>query len=111
MAQPFNPAQRFTILILERLSQLEEFARKNEGGWRLNEERVNDAWFVWIIVNYYQGKNSLQEVEINVKYNEKSRHMNTETLCESVWKDIWRQRGLCYDGWERVSEKRKMCIA
>jgi hypothetical protein len=63
-------------------SLLEEIARKNEGGWWLNEERVNDAWFKWIIVNYHQRKNSLQEVEIYLKYNETSRHMNTETLCD-----------------------------
>ena len=36
----------------ERLSELQEFGLTNDEEWELNEQLVNDAWFLWIVVNY-----------------------------------------------------------
>ena len=35
----------------ERLSHLTHFSRDRLSKWRLNEHRVEDAWFLWTLVN------------------------------------------------------------
>lgn len=46
------------------------------------------AWFMWIVVNYYHEKGELERTHLDVNYDERSKHLNTEELCEMVWKDI-----------------------
>ena len=65
----------------ERLSGLQEFARTNDEEWELNEQRVSDAWFLWIIVNYYHSKGKLAETDIKCEYLYGGRHLNIEELC------------------------------
>ena len=38
-----------------RLAEL-DFCRTTYNDWALNEQRVNDARFLWIVVNYYSEK-------------------------------------------------------
>lgn len=71
-----------------RLSQLDEFSRTKDGGWRLNEDRVNDAWFLWIIVNYYHRNDKLKATGLEFKHVEGSNHVAIEKLCECLWRDI-----------------------
>ena len=72
----------------ERLSGLQEFARTNDEEWELNEQRVNDAWFLWLIVNYYHSKGKLAETDIKCEYSYGGRHLNIEELCRVMWEDI-----------------------
>lgn len=72
----------------EQLSELQEFARTNDEEWELNEQRVNDAWFLWIVVNYYHRKGKLAETDMKCEYSFSGRHLNTEELCRVVWEDI-----------------------
>ena len=78
----------FKITDRERLSELQEFARTNDEEWQLNEQRVNDAWFLWIVVNYYHSKGKLAETDMNCEYSCSGRHLNTEELCRVVWEGI-----------------------
>ena len=71
-----------------RLAQLEEFARKKHGNWQLNEDRVSDAWFLWVIINYFQNHGKLNRMGINVQYDENSKHIKVEQLCQIMWEDI-----------------------
>ena len=72
----------------KRFADVKEFARTKDGEWLLNEDRVKDAWFMWIVVNYYHEKGELERTHLDVNYDERSKHLNTEELCEMVWKDI-----------------------
>lgn len=72
----------------QRLTDMKEFARTKDVEWLLNEDRVNDAWFMWIVVNYFHEKGQLERTHLDVKYDQKSKYLNTEELCELVWKDI-----------------------
>ena len=72
----------------ERLSELQKFARTNDEEWELNEQRVNNAWFLWIVVNYYLSKGKLAETDLKCEYSYCGRHLNTEELCRVVWEDI-----------------------
>ena len=51
----------FKIKDRKRLSELQEFARTNDEEWELNEQQVNDAWFLWIVVkiNYNNSKGQI----------------------------------------------------
>lgn len=71
-----------------RLKDLEEFARTCDGEWRLNEQRVKDAWFVWVVVNYYNSVGKLASTDINHEYCKKSNRLNTEKMCKHMWEDI-----------------------
>ena len=71
-----------------RLAQLEEFARKKHGNWQLNEDRVSDAWFLWVIINYFQNHGKLNRTGIHVQYDENSKHIKVEQLCQIMWEDI-----------------------
>ena len=71
-----------------RLRELQEFARSNDEEWELNEQRVNDAWFLWIIVNYYSSKGTLGDTNIQFQYENSGKHLNTEELCKAMWADI-----------------------
>ena len=62
----------------ERLSELQEFARTNDEEWELNEQRVNDAWFLWTVVNYYLSKGKLAETDLKCEHSSCGRHLNTE---------------------------------
>jgi hypothetical protein len=45
----------------DRLPDLEMFVRTKYETWKLNKELVNDAWFMWVIVNYYQKTAKVRE--------------------------------------------------
>ena len=72
----------------ERLSELQEFGLTNDEEWELNEQRVNDAWFLWIVVNYYHSKYKLVETDMKCEYSYSGRHLNSKELCRVVWEDI-----------------------
>ena len=84
---------------------MKEFARMKDAEWLLNEDRVNDAWFMWIVVNYFHEKGELEQSHLDIKYDEKSKHLNTEELSELVWKDICCSR----KKWVRHKCKTKGC--
>ena len=71
-----------------RLSELQEFARRNDEEWQLNEQRVNDAWFLWTVVKYYKSKGKLADTDIKCEYSVNGKHFNTEQLCKAMWDDI-----------------------
>lgn len=71
-----------------RLAQLQEFARTSNEEWELNEQRVNDAWFLWTVVNYYISKGKLAETDIKCEYLDSGKRLNTEELCKTMWQDI-----------------------
>jgi len=74
----------------ERLSHLKEFnPRLNcNSEFLLNEERVNDAWFLWIVVNIYQRNVKVMDKALKIEYDKNRKRLDTEKLCQSVWNDI-----------------------
>ena len=49
---------------------------------------MNDAWFLWIVDNYYHSKGKLAETDMKCKYSCSGRHLNTDEFCRVVWEDI-----------------------
>ena len=73
----------------ERLASLKNFDRTIKSGWQLNEQRVGDGFFLWLIINFYNNKHVLQQTAIEYDYlRDSSRHLNIEDMCENVWRDI-----------------------
>lgn len=74
----------------DRLQQLQEFARTKDGGWQLNEQRLNDAWFLWVVVNYFNSKGTLQTIDISISdgYKDASHRFDVEGICNIMWQDI-----------------------
>lgn len=71
-----------------RLTELQEFARTNDEEWELNEQRVNDAFFLWIVVNYFSSKGKLADTDLKCEYSNNGKRLNTEDLCKVMWEDI-----------------------
>jgi hypothetical protein len=78
----------------ERLTELHEFGRTSEGDWKLNEQRVNDAWFIWIIVNFYNKVGTLSITPIKSIYCKSSNMLNTEEMCEALWQEMCASRNM-----------------
>ena len=71
-----------------RLTELQEFARTNDEEWELNEQRVNDTSFLWIVVNYFSSKGKLADTDLKGEYYNSGKRLNTEDLCKVMWEDI-----------------------
>ena len=70
----------------KRLCELKEFARTSEGEWKLNEQRLSDAWFVWIIISYYSQIKKLEEISFNV--SAVTNRLEIEHACQLMWEEI-----------------------
>ena len=69
-----------------RLPQLKQFDRS--GDWKLNEQRITDAFFLWVVLEYYQRKGVLSQTPIQHVYGKTQHRWDTETMCEKLWNDI-----------------------
>ena len=70
----------------KRLCELKEFARTSEGEWKLNEQRLSDAWFVWTIISYYSQIKKLEEISFNV--SPVTNRLEIEHACQLMWEEI-----------------------
>lgn len=70
----------------KRLCELKEFARTSEGEWKLNEQRLSDAWFVWIIISYYSQIKKLEEISFNI--SAVTNRLEIEHACQLMWEEI-----------------------
>ena len=70
----------------KRLCEMMEFTRTSEGEWHLNEQRIADAWFIWIIIKYYSQIQKLEEISFKISFV--SKRLDIEHICELMWKEI-----------------------
>ena len=86
-AQVYN--ETFGVINAERLKCLDNFDRTVKGDWELNEQRIRDGFFLWVVVGYFDERNLLETRAIDYEYSHGvSRHLNTEKMCQETWKDI-----------------------
>lgn len=78
----------FKTSVSLRLSELQEFARTNDEEWELNEQPVNDAFFLLIVVNYFSNNGKLADTDMKCEYSDNGKHLNTQDLCKFMWEDI-----------------------
>lgn len=64
----------------KRLCEMTESTRTSEGEWHLNEQRIAGAWFVWIIISYY----NKEQISFNLSFL--SKRVDIEHICELMWK-------------------------
>ena len=57
-----------------------------EGEWKLNEQRITDAWFLWIIISYYNQIKKLEEISFKVSVV--NNRFEIEHACQLMWEDI-----------------------
>lgn len=66
----------------KRLCEMTESTRTSEGEWHLNEQRIAGAWFVWIIISYY----NKEQISFNISFL--SKRVDIEHICELMWENI-----------------------
>ncbi len=71
----------------ERLSNLTPFARDQMSQWRLNEQRVEDDWFLWTLVNIYHQEDILSSTDFFSSPN-RSNRKDIDTLAAEAWEHL-----------------------
>ena len=76
----------------ELLEKLLEFGRKtnNKDCWKLTENVVGNAWFVWSIINLYEKYGMLDKISIPCNYTS-GNHRDLELICRECWMFVQKQ--------------------
>ena len=94
-AEVYN--EKFRDSDLSRLKHLKEYGRTESDSdhpWKLTEQRVEDAWFLFSLVNFYQEKNQLNSINFTAT-TQPSQRKDIDTLCGNAWEQISR----CTNPW------------
>ena len=76
------------------MSSLSEYGRNitdSEHPWKLTEKRVEDAWFLFCLVNFYCAKGILSSIDFHTDYS-CSQRFDLEELCGSAWNLITEEK-------------------
>ena len=82
--------ENFMAVDKERLSLLNEFGRSQndkERPWKLMEKRIEDAWFVYSLVNFYKQKGKLNTTNFATEKMASQRY-DVDSMCERAWEEI-----------------------
>ena len=82
--------ENFQKIDQERLTHLAEFGRSvtdKEHPWKLTEKRVEDAWFVYTLVNFYKSRGVLSSTNF-ASDKTVSQRFDVDTMCERAWEKI-----------------------
>ena len=82
--------ENFRHVDIKRLDHLHTFGRNSkdkEHPWKLTEKRVEDAWFLWTLVQFFKEKGLLNVQDFATASNA-SQRKDLDTLCEDAWNHI-----------------------
>lgn len=82
--------ENFRVIDGERLKSLFEFGRSHrdqEHPWKLTEKRVEDAWFLYQLVQFYADRQLLDEIDFFTD-SSPSQRKDLELLCSRAWERI-----------------------
>ena len=54
--------------------------------WKLNEQRVEEAWFLWKCVSIFD--KCTHHIDSSLLYSQTSHHLDIESFCENAWDTI-----------------------
>ena len=61
--------------------------------WILHDQRLEEGWFIWRIVNYFDAKDSLSSTDLATQHSPVSHRVDIEALCRKVHgKTLWNPR-------------------
>ena len=81
-AEVYN--ENFAATDLKRLTHLQEYCRDRSKSWSLNERRVEDAWFLWILVNILQNEGKLATTNFYTPLNT-SHRKDIDSIADEAW--------------------------
>ncbi len=87
-AEVYN--ENFRRVDSDLLGKLECYGRTfsdQDHPWKLNEKRVEDAWFLFALVSFYKRKGSLQTIDFTT-VKAPSQRVDVDDLCKSAWIEI-----------------------
>ena len=82
--------ENFQQVDQERLCKLAEFGRSqkdNEHPWKVTEKRIEDAWFLFSLVNFYKERGVLKTTNFATKKLVSQRY-DVDGMCERAWELI-----------------------
>lgn len=82
--------ENFRHVDIKRPDHLHTFGRNSkdeEHPWKLTEKRVEDAWFLWTLVQFFKEKGLLNVQDFATASNA-SQRKDLDTLCEDAWNHI-----------------------
>ena len=74
----------------DRLRELACFARTvtdQDHPWKLNEKRIEDAWFLFALVSFYKNKGKLNDTDFATE-KMPSQRVDDDALCQKAWEEI-----------------------
>ncbi len=84
-AEVYN--ENFRVVDHHCMSKLTNFGRSlsdHEHPWKLNEKRIEDAWFMYALVNFYCTKKLLGNTDFHTEASP-SQRSDIDELCGSAW--------------------------
>ena len=82
--------ENFEKIDQERLTHLTEFGRSGsdkEHPWKLTEKCIEDAWFVYTLVDFYKSRVVLSSTNF-ASDKTVSLRFDVDTMCEMAWEKI-----------------------
>ena len=82
--------ENFQKIDQERLTHLAEFGRSGsdkEHPWKLTEKCIEDAWFVYILVDFYKSRGVLSSTNF-ASDKTVSQKLDVDAMCEMAWEKI-----------------------
>jgi len=77
-------SENFAATDMKRLTHLQEYCRDWLQSWSLNERRIEDEWFLWILVNILQSEGKLATTNFYTPLNT-SHRKDIDSLADEVW--------------------------
>ncbi len=85
-AEVYN--ETFSTIDKEKLDKLSLFARhKSENCWKLNEQRVEDGWFLFVLATFFHKNMDPEKIDMKTARGP-SQRIDVESLCEIAWDHI-----------------------
>ena len=104
-AEVYN--ENFATADINRFTHLQEYCRDQSQSWSLNERWVEDAWFLWVLVNVLQNEGKLATTNFYTPHNT-SHRKDIDSIADEAWQllcsktspwvhHVWNKKG-CAEG-------------
>ena len=70
----------------DRLQQYEKHQRISHTEWCPSSQRIEEAWFMWVLVLLYYEQGILSYTNLHCDFGQTSKRRDIEGLCETLWK-------------------------